>query len=85
MATNSSILTWQILWTEEPSRLRTVHGVAKESDTTYQLNSNNKYILFKQWYKFSIETKYSFGFEKDVTMKWTQINQLPYFSTTIVS
>ena len=37
MATHSSILAWEIPWTEEPGRL--VHGVAKESDT--QLNNNN--------------------------------------------
>ena len=32
MATHSSILAWEIPWTEEPGGL--VHGVAKESDTT---------------------------------------------------
>ena len=30
MATHSSILAWEIPWTEEP----TVHGVAKELDKT---------------------------------------------------
>ena len=35
MATHSSILAWEIPWTEEPGRL--VYGVAKESDTTEQL------------------------------------------------
>ena len=29
MATHSSVLAWEILWTEE-----TVRGVAKESETT---------------------------------------------------
>ena len=29
MATHSSILAWKILWTEDPGRLCTVHGVAK--------------------------------------------------------
>ena len=33
MATHSSILAWEIPWTEEPAGL-TVHGVAKESDVT---------------------------------------------------
>ena len=33
MAIHSSILAWKIPWTEEPGRV-TVHGVAKESDTT---------------------------------------------------
>ena len=29
MAIHSSILAWRIPWTEEPSRLHTLHGVAK--------------------------------------------------------
>ena len=33
MATLSSFLAWEILWTEEPGRLHTVLGVAKEWDT----------------------------------------------------
>ena len=33
MATHPSILAWEILWTEEPGGA-TVHGVAKELDTT---------------------------------------------------
>ena len=37
MATHSSILAWEIPWTEEPNRA-TVHGVTKESDTTEQLS-----------------------------------------------
>ena len=32
MVTHSSILAWEIPWTEEPGRL--VHGIAKELDTT---------------------------------------------------
>ena len=34
METHSSILAWEILWTEEPGRLHIVHGGCKESDTT---------------------------------------------------
>ena len=33
MATHSSILAWEIPWTEEPGGLQ-VHGVTKESDMT---------------------------------------------------
>ena len=33
MATDSSILAWEIPWTEEPGRLYIVHGIA-ESDMT---------------------------------------------------
>ena len=29
MATHSSFLAWRILWTEEPSGLLAVHGVAQ--------------------------------------------------------
>jgi len=36
MATHSCILTWKVPWTEEPGKL---HGVAKELDTTEQLNA----------------------------------------------
>ena len=37
-ATHSSILAWEIPWTEEPGT--TVHGVTNELDTTQQLNNN---------------------------------------------
>ena len=33
MATRSSILAWEMPWTEEPGGA-TVHGVTKEADTT---------------------------------------------------
>ena len=33
MATHSSILAWEIPWTEEPGRLH-VHGVVKKLDVT---------------------------------------------------
>ena len=29
MATHSRILAWRLPWTEEPSRLHTVHGVTR--------------------------------------------------------
>ena len=41
MATHSSILVWEIPWTEEIGGLHTVHGVMKEMDSTQQLNNNN--------------------------------------------
>ena len=34
MATHSSMLAWEIPWTEEPGGLYIVHGFPKESDTT---------------------------------------------------
>ena len=36
MATYSSMLAWEILWTEEPGG---VHEVAKSQDTTEQLST----------------------------------------------
>ena len=40
MATHSRILAWRIPWAEEPGGLQSM-GVAKESDMTEGLNSNN--------------------------------------------
>ena len=34
MATHSSILAWEIPWTEEPGQLHFSNGVTQESDTT---------------------------------------------------
>ena len=45
MAAPSSILAWEIPWTEEPGRL---HVVTKESDVTEGLNNNNNYSLVSQ-------------------------------------
>ena len=39
MTTHSSILAWEISWTEESGRLQSMES--KESDTTEQLNSNS--------------------------------------------
>ena len=36
-ATHSSILAWEITWTEEPGRLQSM-GSQKKSDTTKQLS-----------------------------------------------
>ena len=40
MATHSSVLAWEIPWTEEPGRLQSMGH--KELDTTQQLNNKNK-------------------------------------------
>ena len=49
MATHSSILSWESLWTEEPGRLQSMGS--QKSDTTYRLNSNNilKPAFFKAY------------------------------------
>ena len=62
MSPNSSILAWEILWTEEPGGLQPM-GVTKESDTTRRLNHHHlshrikpstlyrakQYHLYKNW------------------------------------
>ena len=40
MATHSSVLAWEIPWTEEPGSV--VHGVVKESNMTQRLNKKKK-------------------------------------------
>ena len=39
MATHSSILAWEIPWTEGPGGLQTVHGGGKESDTVENVHA----------------------------------------------
>ena len=39
MATHSSILAWEMTWTEKPDRLQSIHGGHKESDTTEQMSA----------------------------------------------
>jgi len=45
MATYSSVLAWEIPWTEEPDGLHTVHGVAKSRIHTTEQLSNSKYVI----------------------------------------
>ena len=47
MATHSSLLVWEIPWTEEPGF--SVHEVTKELDTTEWLNSNNNSNCVSLW------------------------------------
>ena len=44
MATYSSILAWEILWTRGTWQA-TEHGVAKESDETERLNNKNNTLI----------------------------------------
>ena len=52
MATYSTILAWEIPWTED--WWAAVHGVTKESDTTQQLNNNDVFtsLFNSSWYVF---------------------------------
>ena len=50
MATHSSILAWEIPWTEEAGRLHPWGH--KESDMTYQLNNSNMIFHYINQYIF---------------------------------
>ena len=54
MATHSSILAWEIPWTEEPGRLQSFGS--KESDMTEQLN--NKAITMHLYFKVLNDTNF---------------------------
>ena len=43
MATRSSILAWEIPWTEEPGGLHTVHGVVKSQRRLSNLMKATEY------------------------------------------
>ena len=45
IVTYSSILAWEIPWTEEPGGLQYM-GLQKELDTTQQVNNNNTFINY---------------------------------------
>ena len=45
MATHSSILAWEIPWTEEPGGLQSTES-QKESVTNEPLNKNNNLLIF---------------------------------------
>ena len=51
MAAHSSILAWEIPWTEEPGEL--VHGVTNESDATEQRHSTH---LLRHSYNMSVSS-----------------------------
>ena len=40
MATHSSILAWEVPWTDEPRGLHTVHGALKEAGMTEQVGTH---------------------------------------------
>ena len=48
IATHSSILAWEIPWTEEPGKLESM-GSPKESDTTEHLNNYNNFKMEMIW------------------------------------
>ena len=55
MATCSSILAWEIQWTEEPGRLQSMGS--QELDTTQQLTTTT-YIFYKQILSFRLSWWY---------------------------
>ena len=52
MATHSSILAWEIPWTEDPGGLK-VRGVAKDIRYNLVLNNNNKAVQNQSKMDFS--------------------------------
>ena len=52
MSTHSSVLAWEIPWTEEPGQQQSM-GVTKESDTTQGLN-NKKQICHRERHRLAI-------------------------------
>ena len=55
MATCSSILAWEIQWTEEPGRLQSMGS--QELDTTQRLTTTT-YIFYKQILSFRLSWWY---------------------------
>ena len=53
MSTHSSVLAWEIPWTEEPGQQQSM-GVTKESDTTQGLN-NKKQICHRERHRLAIK------------------------------
>ena len=56
MATHSSILSWEILWTEEPGRLQLME--CQRTDTTEQLD-NNRFINLLEAYVATVPFAYN--------------------------
>ena len=55
MATHSSILDWEIPWTEEPGRWESIGS--QESDTTYRLNNSHSVkVLTVEFLHFKLTT-----------------------------
>ena len=82
MATHSSILFWEIPWTEEPGGY-SPQG-RKKSDTTYRLNSNNNNFIRKRmpsadiWVGFCIKIHGEYQKDSILCMTWSFINVKSY-------
>ena len=50
MATHSSILAWKFLWTDEPDRLYTIHGVTKSQTG---LSTHTRAVSAKDHFKLN--------------------------------
>ena len=49
MATQSSILVWEVQWTEEPGGLQSMGSQTARQDRTWQLNNNKHSLVW--WYR----------------------------------
>ena len=54
MATHFNTLAWKIPWTEELAWWVIVHAVAKESDTSQQLNNDNNFLVLSHCFGSSL-------------------------------
>ena len=71
MAAHSTILAWEIPWTQKSGGLQSDHGVAKESDKTQKVNTNKSHndgfgkflimIVISYNYFFKISDKEEFN------------------------
>ena len=72
MTTHSSILAWEISWTEG-AWWATVHGVTKsQMDTTYCLNNNNKWGrgAFTSFWPKTHGLSYQHWYSKSLSVAW---------------
>ena len=53
MTTHSSILAWEIPWTEEPGRT-TIHRVAKDSDLVTKQEQQHAITVFELGFKLCV-------------------------------
>ena len=74
MTTHSSILTWRIPWTEEPSRLQSMGWLRVGHDLVTKQQQGSGYIqVYKHWSKLTQLTHKWVHFiaSKSYSIKWT--------------
>ena len=46
MTTHSSVLAWEIPWTEEPGRLQSMHGIARVGYNLVKQQQRKPFVLY---------------------------------------